>query len=318
MDINSLYFFLELSKDLSFTRTARRLYISQQTLSNHILRLEESYGTLLLNRHPKASLTPAGEEVLKFAQSVRKQSRNLDDILGDMQKEERGSIKFGGSGIRLNSCLPHILPDFSKRYPNVDIRITDSISYGLEPLILEGELDYALILDHHEMSSCISESLMDETIYLLVTDELLRKYYGEDAEKIKKNAIHGAYVTNFQKLPFFILNNRMGQKIKECFDFAQITPRAYMSGTRIELGMLICFKGLAAGFATQTQLADEINNIPEDLNIFPLAYNGDLMKQNLSLIHHKDRYLPKYSRYFARLLLDYFSDLEQIRIMRMV
>ena len=40
MDIESLYYFSELSKSLNMTHTANRLYISQQTLSNHIQRLE--------------------------------------------------------------------------------------------------------------------------------------------------------------------------------------------------------------------------------------------------------------------------------------
>ena len=41
MDILSFYYFKELAKDLHMTKTASRLYISQQTLSNRILRMEE-------------------------------------------------------------------------------------------------------------------------------------------------------------------------------------------------------------------------------------------------------------------------------------
>ena len=52
MELNSLYYFSELAKDLNMTRTAQRLYISQQTLSNHIARLEDYYGTRLFNRKP--------------------------------------------------------------------------------------------------------------------------------------------------------------------------------------------------------------------------------------------------------------------------
>ena len=52
MDTLSLYYFSELAKDLHITRTANRLFISQQTLSNHIMRLEEYYGVKLLNRKP--------------------------------------------------------------------------------------------------------------------------------------------------------------------------------------------------------------------------------------------------------------------------
>ena len=66
------------------TRTAQRLYISQQTLSNHIHRLEQHYGCPLLYRKPTLSLTCAGEFVLSFAQVVRKEERNLEDILSDI------------------------------------------------------------------------------------------------------------------------------------------------------------------------------------------------------------------------------------------
>ena len=79
MDLISLYYFQELSKDLNMTRTAQRLYISQQTLSNHIHRLEQHYGCPLLYRKPTLSLTCAGEFVLSFAQVVRKEERNLED-----------------------------------------------------------------------------------------------------------------------------------------------------------------------------------------------------------------------------------------------
>ena len=67
MDLISLYYFSELAKDLHMTRTANRLFISQQTLSNHIQRLEDYYGTKLFYRKPSLSLTTAGEFVLSFA-----------------------------------------------------------------------------------------------------------------------------------------------------------------------------------------------------------------------------------------------------------
>ena len=41
MDLVSLYYFQELSKDLNMNRTAQRLYIPPQTLRNHIHRLEQ-------------------------------------------------------------------------------------------------------------------------------------------------------------------------------------------------------------------------------------------------------------------------------------
>ena len=57
MDLISLHYFQELSKDLNMTKTAERLYISQQTLSNHIQRLEQYYNAPLFYRKPSLSLT---------------------------------------------------------------------------------------------------------------------------------------------------------------------------------------------------------------------------------------------------------------------
>ena len=44
MDTISLYYFTEAAKDLNFTQTANRLFLSQQSLSNHISRLENHFG----------------------------------------------------------------------------------------------------------------------------------------------------------------------------------------------------------------------------------------------------------------------------------
>ena len=101
MDLISLYYFQELSKDLNMTKTAERLYISQQTLSNHIQRLEQYYGTKLFYRKPSLSLTCAGEFVLSFAQVVGKEERNLKDILSDVEHQERGTLRFGASMARV-------------------------------------------------------------------------------------------------------------------------------------------------------------------------------------------------------------------------
>ena len=58
MDLISLHYFQELSKDLNMTKTAERLYISQQTLSNHIQRLEQYYNAPFIGSPPYRSPVP--------------------------------------------------------------------------------------------------------------------------------------------------------------------------------------------------------------------------------------------------------------------
>ena len=92
MDIVSLYYFSELARDMHMTHTASRMFISQQTLSNHIQRLEDYFGAQLLYRKPGLSLTTAGEFVLGFAEVVLKEQTNLKDILSDIAQQERGVL----------------------------------------------------------------------------------------------------------------------------------------------------------------------------------------------------------------------------------
>ena len=318
MELNSLYYFTELAKDLHVTRTAERLYISQQTLSNHIARLEEHYGAKLFYRKPIFSLTPEGEQVLAAAKVMLREESNLTDILADMEQQERGVLRFGASTLRLNSSLPFILPAFTARYPKVEIRLTDTISAKLTGPVLNGQLDLAVTVFQKPDHRLTVERLMDDQVYLCVSDDLLRKYYGEEAEQLKQKARRGALVADFARLPFCMLENRIGELVYECFAEAMVNPWAYITSTYTQISATICFQGLAAAFVPQVCLAGMRDFIPPDLNIFPMLWHGEPLVQPVSLIHLKERYLPRPFRYFRELLANHFRDVEQVNFTRIV
>ena len=177
MDLTSLYYFQELSKDLNMTKTAERLYISQQTLSNHIQRLEQYYGTKLFYRKPSLSLTCAGEFVLSFAQVVGKEERNLKDILSDVEHQERGTLRFGASMARGTQFLPRILPDFHQMYPRVEVRFVEGLSATGEGRPPTGRWTFALVLSDRYSPDLVEHEFLQDHIYLCVPENLLRAYY---------------------------------------------------------------------------------------------------------------------------------------------
>ena len=318
MELVSLYYFTELAKDLHMTRTAERLYISQQTLSNHIARLESYYGTPLLYRKPALSLTPAGEYVLSSAKTIIDEEANLKAILSDVEKEERGILRFGASTLRMNTSLPHILPRFSQRFPKVEIRLTDTITSQLTEMVLNGDLDLALTASSGSDSRLVEDHVMDDQVYLCVADALLQKYYGGEAASLKERSREGAYVGNFAKLPFCLLKNRIGEKINECFAEAQVTPWPYITSTYTQISASICFDRLAAAFIPHVYLAEQRQKIPADINIFPLHQNGHPLMQPVNLIHLRDRYLTRSTRYFQDLLSGYLRAVERVHLERVV
>ncbi len=317
MDITSLYYFLEVTRDLHITRTANRLYISQQTLSNHIQRLEAQFNAQLLNRKPKLSLTYAGEFVRDFAETVLKEQTNLQDILSDIEENNRGVIRFGASTMR-TGVLAAIYPAFAARYPNVEFRLTTIISQDLESMIANGDLDFAIVVSEKNDPDLIQESLMRDQIYFCVADPLLRQYYEEqEAEEIKERSLHGARMKDFSKLPFCIFNNSMGQRIHRCFEEAGYEPVTRLTTSHTQICTTIGFQGSLAFFATQVNLLSRKDEIPANLNIFPLLLDDSPMFLQVSLLRHRMRYLTHYSKYFLELLTSYMAEAEQTPMSRL-
>ena len=315
MDITSLYYFRELTKDLHMTRTANRLFISQQTLSNHIIRMEESLGVKLFHRKPALSLTYAGEKVLRFADTVLAEQANLTDILAEVKQDDTGVINLGGSTLRLNACLPVILPFFTERYPHVELRIDDDITKNLEPMVTGGDLDMAMIASTSDDPNLIQTELMKDQIFLCIPHDLLVSCYGEDtAAALEEKSIHGADIADFSRLPFMLFNNRLGKQVQHCFDEAGFTPKPYITCSYMQLYLSIAFRGPAAFYSTRMALLSRHHEIPDSLNIFPLLLNGERMYQDLNLIRNRQRYLTKYSSYLIELMQQFFSTVQDTKI----
>ena len=317
MDITSLYYFSELAKDLHMTHTAGRLFISQQTLSNHIQRLEEYYGTPLFYRKPSLSLTSAGEFVLAFANIVIQEETNLKDILSDIEQQERGVLRFGASSLRINACLPEILPRFSQRYPRIEMRITEALSAQLLPMVMSGDLDFAVMIKCPPVPKLLCQDLIEDLTYFCIRDDLLRQYYGDRTEELKAQAVKGIELLDISpRIPLCLLSTGVGREIQGYLDEASVRPAVYASSSDIEVAYSICCSGLAGSFLSQVRLARHHDQIPPDMNIFPLLHRGEFIYQHLVLARHKDRYLSRYSRYFLELLFDFHTKAARMQMAR--
>lgn len=309
MDSTSLYYFRELSKDLNMHRTAERIFVSQQTISNHILKLEEELGCRLYERKPGLTLTDAGREVLGFVDEMTLQQDNLKNTLADINNEEKGSICFGASMLRLGSCLPAVMPAFHARYPKVEMKLKDRMERELEALVRAGEVDLGIIVEVTDEKDLIVEPMLDDQVYVCVPDRLLREVYGEkDADRIRCRCAHGTDLRDLEKLPFCLLENRLGMEIQKCFDEAGYEPEVCMTSSFMQIAASVGFSGIAAFFTTQVAIGSRGNDIPADLNIFPLYQHGKPLYHRIYMIRRDKRYLPAFTRYFAELLKDHYRE----------
>ena len=65
-----LYYFTVAAEELNITRAAAKLFISQQSLSEHIRKLEKQYDAVFFTRGSRLALTSQGERMLAYAREV--------------------------------------------------------------------------------------------------------------------------------------------------------------------------------------------------------------------------------------------------------
>ena len=265
------------------------------------------------------SLTCAGEFVLSFAQVVRKEERNLEDILSDIEQQERGTLKLGAGSQRGAWILSHLLPDFHRRYPLVQVRFSDGLSTHLETLVSNGELDFAVVLSGSYSPDLLEQQLYQEQVYLCVPESLLRQHYSPDEVRgIKLRSLQGASIRDFARLPFALMDNRLGQRMREHFAREQVRPAVPFTGTATSHILPLCAQGLAACYCTQVGIVSNASILGDQLNIFPLMDRGEPIVQTLSLLRHRQRYLTHYAKYFMELLFQVAGEMERAQVSRVI
>lgn len=146
MDIRRLRYFCELAQVGNFTQAAARLGIAQPALSMAIQKLEQEVGLKLINRiERQMTLTSDGQVLFKHAGLILETVREAEREIQELKGIEVGVVQFGASSMLSSYYLPGVLAAFKQRYPGVRINLIEAGTASLQQMLLEGELDMALI-----------------------------------------------------------------------------------------------------------------------------------------------------------------------------
>ena len=141
-----LQVFHAVAKQLSFTKAAEVLFMTQPAVTFQIKQLEEHFNTRLFDRgHGRISLTPAGDLVLAYAERILGLSSEMDVRLAEMTGEIGGSLLVGASTTIAEFMLPRIMGQFKSTYPNVRPRLIVANSEAIEVRVAEHTIDIGFI-----------------------------------------------------------------------------------------------------------------------------------------------------------------------------
>lgn len=317
MNLLSLYYFVELAKELHVTNTAQKLYISQQNLSQHIQRLEQYYGVTLFHRKPKLALTYAGEQLFAAAVKILAEEHDLVNRLSAISENNAGNLKVGIPAYRAQIGLPRILPRFYEKWPNVTIDLVDESSSKMEEMVFNGELDLFIGIMYQDNPKLDITTILNDHIYLVCSDDLLKKYYQDSYAELKYRSSMGVDLKWFARVPMLLPKPpmRLRKTLDKCFLDAKMTPNIFLESSSTELLISLYPYNYGAFFCTQMRLPLLMEQFPE-ANAFPVKQNDSIIEHRLVLAYHRERYLPAYAEDFITFTKEAFNEIAAIRPQR--
>ncbi len=138
--------FQAVAEEGSFTRAGQRLHVSQSAVSRQVKLLEDELGGMLLRRWGRrATLTPAGDLLLKTANRLFRDIRDVVWQISETHQLHRGSLRIAGGMTVCMFILPKLLKKYRSLYKQVDLRVTSGTSESIIRQIRQQEVDLGLL-----------------------------------------------------------------------------------------------------------------------------------------------------------------------------
>jgi len=146
MTLTQIEYIVAVERNGSFVTAAEKCFVTQPTLSMQIQKLEEELGIKIFDRnHHPIVATDMGKKILEQAKNVIFERDKIDELIM-MQKDELiGSLNIAIIPTVAPSIVPIALKSFVKKYPKLDITITEMTTSQIIAKLKEGELDFGIL-----------------------------------------------------------------------------------------------------------------------------------------------------------------------------
>lgn len=191
----------------SLSKCAETMNITQPAASHLLKNLEIHIGVPVFNRvGKKMILTNAGKVILNTAKDLLPRLDRCKELLVNEIQGDNGLIKISTECVTSYNWFPSLLSSFEKKYPNVDIGIDVEATGNPIKFLLDGEIDFAIVIDPIKNKNLSYHELFSDEILLVIPNGhyLQEKKYVTSKDFINEN--YFMYTEDFE-------NNTVAKKI---------------------------------------------------------------------------------------------------------
>lgn len=145
LTLRQLQCFSAVARNLSYTKAAQELHLTQPAVSMQIRQLELQAGLALTEQLGKqVHLTEAGDEVSRYARSILQQVDEMDDVLDKLKGFAGGRLKIAAIS-SANYFAPKLLGTFHQRFPDVSVSMDVTNQKAVLQQVIDNDVDMAIM-----------------------------------------------------------------------------------------------------------------------------------------------------------------------------
>ena len=143
--LRQLKIFEAVARNLSFSRAAEELHLTQPAVSMQVQTLEDLAGLPLTEQAgKKVRLTAAGEEIARQARRIAEQLREAGEAMAALKGVEAGRLKIGVVSTA-KYFAPSLLAEYRRRHPGVELQLTVTNRGTIVRHLAENDIDLAIM-----------------------------------------------------------------------------------------------------------------------------------------------------------------------------
>lgn len=168
--LKQLKTFIAVAEYRKMSEAAKKLYISQPTVSQIILDLENEYQTKLFERFPKElKITSAGLLLLNSAREITASYEHLEQSMKHMNA--RRSLRVGVTITIGNTLIGTLAEHLIQQYPDIDLNVFVDNTKTIEHKMIHNELDIALVEGIIIRQEIITKPVIEDFLCLICGQE---------------------------------------------------------------------------------------------------------------------------------------------------
>ena len=277
MEHRDVVLFMTVARTGSFSQAAAEVRVAQSALSRRVLRLEQTLGVALLERHPRGvKLTPAGKLLLRRFSRVELELRDIEAevrAFGDGPPPEL-RVAMPRGAVRLFSAVT--VERFRSRYPHVRLHVIEGESARNRDCVLRGEVDLALVYSAQPSDELTLMPLLFERILVVCP-----------AAADGANAPQSYDVDELAKLPLILPGHPHGYRrvVENLMAVRGLSPNIVLEVNGLATSLNMVQQGLGYTISTYAPIGERLG---PDLLVAKHIVGAE-WEVELFLVHRRDR-----------------------------